>query len=373
MANDTPITGGQQSNACTGSMLLYFLYNVSDRIQLDRLSATKPQAAFLREGGLQPMEFGQATVAEALPSYNLQDGSTLEASVHYHESGVIGVICSMNYSLSWEELVHKTSRWVSAQQVERYAENCLDTAVKKSHAAFSNPYEKRLREDYCVIHLNPLQGPDGPMPAVDLIAQFGPQITQLIRTENALLSADERAEVLRGAISYYPCDLLVAGWNASLVYDTSEGAAPTLRLLEYTNVQLLELRHYDDLLSQVLAQAYQSLQEGRGSFLRHWTLARDAKRLNTILVEVRELTERLDNSVKFLSDMYASRLYRLAAARIGVPDYRKLIEDKLAAASQAYSFMIDQFHTSRSFALEMLVVIILLIELGFLLLGKRSG
>ncbi len=88
-------------------------------------------------------------------------------------------------------------------------------------------------------------------------------------------------------------------------------------------------------------------------------------------MDVREITERMDNSLKFLSDMYAARLYRLAASRIGVPDYRKLIEDKHAAASQAYTFMIDQVHSSRSLLLETVVVIILLIELGFLFGGKR--
>ncbi len=42
-----------------------------------------------------------------------------------------------------------------------------------------------------------------------------------------------------------------------------------------------------------------------------------------------ELAERTDNSDKFLSDMFHARLYRLAASRVGVPDYRRLVEQKL--------------------------------------------
>src|SRR5262249_12488335 len=153
-----------------------------------------------------------------------------------------------------------------------------------------------------------------------LMARFGPQIVQLIRTEEARLSSEEQTEVLRGALSYYPNDLFVAGWNAALVYDTPEGARPTLDLVEYANVQLLELRHYDEVLSKVLARAYDQLEEGRRGFFRKWTLARESQRLNTIVMDVREITERMDNSLKFLSDMYAARMYRLAAQRIGVPD-----------------------------------------------------
>lgn len=40
-----------------------------------------------------------------------------------------------------------------------------------------------------------------------------------------------------------------------------------------------------------------------------------AERVNAIRLDVRELTERVDS-------MFAARLYRMAAVKIGVPDYR---------------------------------------------------
>jgi hypothetical protein len=45
--------------------------------------------------------------------------------------------------------------------------------------------------------------------------------------------------------------------------------------------------------------------------------------------DVTELTERTDNAIKFLSDMFYARAYRMAAARVGVTDYRNLVERKL--------------------------------------------
>lgn len=100
-------------------------------------------------------------------------------------------------------------------------------------------------------------------------------------------------------------------------------------------------------------------------------MARDAERLSAIRLDIRELMERLDNSIKFLSDIFAARLYRMAAARIGVPDYRLLVEQKLQSGGELYSVMMDRFHQGRAFVLELMVVVILLIELVLLLRGIK--
>jgi uncharacterized Rmd1/YagE family protein len=69
--------------------------------------------------------------------------------------------------------------------------------------------------------------------------------------------------------------------------------------------------------------------------------------------------------------MFSARLYKLAAAKVGVPDYKDLVTQKLQTAEDLYRFMVDQFNQSRAFVLELMVVIILVIELAFLFGGKR--
>jgi len=156
---------------------------------------------------------------------------------------------------------------------------------------------------------------------------------------------------------------------AALVYDTPAGAAPTIQLLEYANTQLLEYRHYDEVLTRMLQEVYKTL-EHRGGFFRRWKMAREAERLNTLRLDVVELTERTDNAIKFLSDMFYARVYRIAASRVGVTDYRNLVEQKLRTAGDLYDFMMNEFHQARGFVLEVLVVAILVIELVHLF---RSG
>ncbi len=158
-------------------------------------------------------------------------------------------------------------------------------------------------------------------------------------------------------------------WNAAFIYDSTSGAETAIQLLEYANSQLLEFRHYDDLLTKELERVYILLDGGTGIFAR-WRLARSATRLHTVLLDVTELTEHADNAIKFLSDMFSARLYKLAASKVGVPDYKNLVTQKVRTAEELYRFMVDQFNQSRAFFLEANVVLILVIELVFLFRGK---
>jgi hypothetical protein len=170
-----------------------------------------------------------------------------------------------------------------------------------------------------------------------------------VRGEQAELSAGETEEILGSRLSYYPDDLLVVGWSAAFIHDTAEDAAPTIQLLEYANTQLLEFRHYDAVLSQLLQGVYRSL-EKKGGFLMRWHLASQAQHLNKIRLDIRELTERVDTSIKFLSDMFSARPIAWPPSR-GVEDYRRLV-DEAAYGGRTYEFMRDQFHQSRAFVLD---------------------
>ena len=283
--------------------------------------------------------------------------------IKYYDYGVVSFEADEPFDCDWPSLIEVTSRRVTDLSLEKDALARIRPYVQRIEPAIVKPFSDWLSEDYHFILVAP-----GEMSAQDLLTQHGPEIAQIVRGEAFPLSESERQEVLQSRISYYPNDLLVVGWGAAFVYDSPAAAPPTLQLLEYANTQLLELRHYDDLLTKVLAGVYVSLDK-RG-FFRRWRMAREAERLNTIRLDIIELTERLDNAIKFVSDMFYARMYRMASTRVGVPDYRRLVEQKLQTAGALYEFMVEQFHQARAFVLELLVVIILVIEIGFLFAGK---
>ena len=82
-----------------------------------------------------------------------------------------------------------------------------------------------------------------------------PRLAAALRCEASLLSDAETDDVFRTQLSYYPDDLVVTEWNVALVVDDVD-YADTVNVLEYLNVQLLELRYYDDVLDRYMADTF---------------------------------------------------------------------------------------------------------------------
>jgi hypothetical protein len=359
----------------SGSLVAMFLYDLCDEIRLDDLrailNAPPPgREPPFRQPAPEYVRFARPPVVEPIPAFDLRRGDRASGRVAYFDYGVMSLNLEIPFSGDWDKVTSWVSCWMNTEELERRSRELAGTLIAKAKPALVNEYSEVLTEDYYAIALRPLSGESRrPFTADELIGSFGRRIASLVRGETADFSAAELHEILGARMSYYPSDLLVVGWSAALVYDAPDGALPTLQLLEYANSQLLEFRHYDAALTRLLSDVYRKLERGTG-LVGRWRLAREAESLSLIRLEIRELTERVDNSIKFLSDMFAARLYRMAAARIGVPDYRTLVEQKLQSAGELYGFMMDRFYQSRAFILELMVVVILIIELIFLFRGK---
>jgi len=292
----------------------------------------------------------------------------LQCDVKYYDYGVVSIIFELPFSGDWQELVQLSSRWVWDTNFESLATRIVKQKLERAAPALVKPYSAEwLKEDYFIFHLREVAGSPS---AAELLTSQGDFISQVVRGENQRLSDGERQEILQSRISYYPHDLAVIGWNAAFIYDTPAGAETAIQLLQYANSQLLEFRHYDDLLTKELEKVYDFLDSGARGLWSRWRTASAASKLHTVLLDVGELTERADNAIKFLSDMFSARLYKLAASRVGVPDYKDLVQEKLRTAEELYRFMVDEFNQSRAFVLELLVVIILIIELIYFFRGK---
>jgi hypothetical protein len=357
------------SNALQGSALALVLYDVCEEIRLDELRAllsAQRQRPALKHAAAEQARVERPPVVDSLGLVDSGDGEQFDTQIKYYDYGVISIIFQRPFAGDWQRLIGLSADWISGSRFERLARMVAGQRLTHVRSALVKPYDDWLGEDYFIFLVHSMEGC---LQASDLLSQRGNEIVQVVRGESAPLSASEQSEVLQSSISYYPNDVAVIGWNAAFIYDTPGGAATAIQMLEYTNSQLLDFRHYDEYLTRELDIAQGLVERGTGLVAR-WRLARAASRLRSVALEVDGLAERVDNAIKFLSDMFSARLYRLAAAKVGVPDYKRLVDQKLTTARELYSFMIEQFHQGRAFVLELVVVIILLIELVFLFRGK---
>jgi len=357
-----------------GSVLVLIQFDVCEEIRLDVLrnifGARTADASFKHQAPGY-VRYQRPPVEETLEPLVLESGERLEGEIKYYDYGVVSLVFELPFSGGWDTLVQLSCRWTSDTNFERLATRVVKQRLERAAPALVKPYDIKqgewLQEDYFIFHLREIEGSPS---ANDLLATHGDQISQVVRGEMATLSDGERQEILQSRISYYPNDLAVIGWNAAFIYDDPAGAETAIQLLQYANSQLLEFRHYDELMTKELENVYDFLETGGTGLWSRWRTARAASKLHTVLLDVNELTERADNAIKFLSDMFSARLYKLAASKVGVPDYKDLVKEKLQTAEDLYRFMVDQFNQSRAFVLELMVVVILIIELVYFFRGK---
>ena len=203
-----------------------------------------------------------------------------------------------------------------------------------------------------------------------LVQRHGPEIALLLRGERYALSDQEQGEVLRNRLSYLADDLVIPTWNAALVYDTESGVQAMLDIFEFANSQLLEFRYYDQLLDLQLGRIYPQLQHQRWfDTLVGGRYIRAAKDLHALFIDVNEITDKTQNALKLVGDIYAARVFNLAAARLGLDRWKASVEDKLETLDDIYRFAVEQVSIARGHLLELTIILILIFELVLFFLG----
>src|SRR5580692_6450680 len=236
-----------------GSVLVLIQFDVCEEIRLDELrkifGARTAEASFKHQAPGY-VRYQRPPVEETLEPLILDSGERLEGQIKYYDYGVVSLVFELPFSGDWDKLIQLSCRWTSDSNFEKLASRVVKQKLERAAPALVKPYTAEwLQEDYFIFHVREIAGAPS---ATDLLATQGDLIAQVVRGETAMLSDGENQEILQSRISYYPNDLAVIGWNAAFIYDTPTGAETAIQLLQYANSQLLEFRHYDELLTKEL-------------------------------------------------------------------------------------------------------------------------
>ncbi|HTI50117.1 MAG TPA: hypothetical protein VL475_04170 [Planctomycetaceae bacterium] len=283
-----------------------------------------------------------------------------DADLVVFDFGAAGLGLQIPFELGPERLTALAGSLADSEDCRRAARGALEPVFNRLLPAIRNPCWVELSEEYFAFQLFPDSILDTPE---RMLKEHAGWLAGLVRLEPEPLSVGEIAEALRLSLSYSPHDLVVADWAAAVILDRD--CEEILEVMAFANLQLLEFRHIDGRLDSRLKDAYGLMSQLARRRLPLWrTHARQLRDLGELNVEVNEMLERAGNALMLVGDPYLARVYHLLAARFHLDDWGRNIRQAIEVLQGIYQVVSDQAATSRGEALEAIVVVLILIEVG---------
>ena len=339
-----------------GAIVALRLFDIAytiDLAQVEAIWAARSNASS-RRGRLsttpeKAVSFGVPPVAIALDPVELDLGGArihAEVSARFYDFGAVALAVRVPIAdVRWRAFV------TTAQS--------LDEAI--------GPAATALEEDYLLAIVEQF---DAPLTAAELAERI--DLVPLLSGERRALSESARRDLLRQSFSYYVDDLVVLTWDRAFIYEP-RGDSDVADVLEVANAQLLELRYYDELLDDELPAMYDRVEAARAttSLLAARRFAELARRLYTLVAEVTELTEKVDNALQVTEDVYLARVYSAALELFRVPRLGAAVDRKLAIIRDTYTALYDEASDSRAELLEIAIIVLITIEIALALIALR--
>ena len=356
----------------SGSVIALRLFDVAYAIDLakaERLWATQPvQASRGRLQFIPPkaMSFGVPPVELSLEAVTVElGGVAVQADViaRLYDFGAISLALHVPIrDMAWDSFVERVNAMdltVGAGTPTPVWTDLLARIKTVLGAALIRPQPSTLEEDYLIglVHtFSEKLTADALWQRIDLVP--------LLSGEQRALSEGARQDLLRQRFSYYEDDLAVITWDRAFIYEP-RGDSDVIDVLEVANAQLLELRYYDELLDAELPRMYDLAGKARlaTATLAARKFANLARQLYTLVAEVTELTERIDNALQVTEDVYLARVYSAALDLYRVPAVNAAVERKLAIIRDTYAALYDESASRRAELLEFLILLLIAFEI----------
>lgn len=199
------------------------------------------------------------------------------------------------------------------------------------------------------------------LPDATLILKQEDIAALILNEEKSTLSPQIYERVYETTLQYYKNDLAVIDWNSAFVIEPS-GSLDIPDVIEFALNQLLEMRYYDDLLDKKLREIYSAIELKEMSIFstRYTDLALEAGQR---YIEIAEIVESVENSLKVIGDLYHSVVFRMASKKFRFNDWQTSIDNKLDNLAEICKLLLDNINHRRSHLLELTVIALISLEL----------
>src|SRR5947207_6448545 len=235
----------------------------------------------------------------------------------------------------------------------RWVEHLLATVAP----AVTRPGLTDFVETYVIFEIGAFSPP---CPPAELYTTHAQEVARILRSERAVLSNQEVHDALGHRISFGSDDVTLIDWDAALIADRD--AEDVRAVLEFANVELLEMRYLDQQLDDALDESYDTLSRRYGLWMPGATRA-DLRRIGQLQVDNAVLFEGVNNALKLLGDQYLARVYRLVSDRFHLAEWDASILRKLQSLESIYQKLSDEAANRRTETLEWIVIVLIAVEI----------
>ncbi len=88
-----------------------------------------------------------------------------------------------------------------------------------------------------------------------------------------------------------------------------------------------------------------------------------ARQVQLTLLEMNEFIERVENSLKIIGDFYLAKVYESAVEQLRIPAWKASVTRKQQMLGDVYGWLKGEVDTARSFTLELMIVLLIVVEL----------
>ncbi len=317
-----------------------------------KLSATPPKA----------MSFGVPPVSLRLDPVFLPLGETAAVTARVYDFGVVVIALRLAIvDLAWDgftALMNAAAHSVGSDAVTPW-DGLLAQVRDALGEALERPRRVAIEEDYLIGTVHAF---NEDLTAAALTDRL--DLVPLLSGEQRALSDTARADLLRSRFSYYADDLAVLTWDRAFIYEP-RGDSDVADVIEVANAQLLEMRYYDELLDDELPRMYDLVETTRrtANFMQSRRYAKLARGLYTLVAEVTELTEKVDNALQVTGDVYLARIYAAALELFRVRVVAAAVDRKLSIIRDTYTALYDEAQSSRSAVMELSIILLIVVEI----------
>jgi hypothetical protein len=367
MAQPEPRAAARALSVEEGVCHALFAYDVGRSIDLDeaerRITALTQRAAIRHKrraaryfqyepAPLRVTQEGEALVVGAFRTASsvdavLYDFGAVSVSYRLAIAGPLADLAALNIA------IHDDARLLAD------ARQRVEQLVEAIRPAVAQPAISDAIESYAIFQVERFAEPCTP---AELSTSRAQEVAQLLRAEAEALSPQEVEDAVACRISFGLEDVTLVDWEAALVFDRD--ADDVLAVLEFGNVELLEMRFLDRSLDDALDRSYDALARGTWRWLPipGWSRG-DLRSVGQMQVDSAMLFEGVNNALKLLGDQYLARVYGLVSRRFHLAEWDASILRKLGTLESIYEKMSDRVATFRLEALEWMIVILIAVSI----------